>query len=149
MHSRSIDRRTVLAAAASIGTSVLIHSEAAAQSATTGQGGAPAATLPARGEFVVRAAQVLSMDPTIGDLPAGDVHVRDGAIVAVGASVSPPGAEVVDGRGMICMPGFVETHWHHWTSLFRPVISNDDPARGYFPVTSRLGPQMTAEDSYN
>jgi 5-methylthioadenosine/S-adenosylhomocysteine deaminase len=147
MRSRSIDRRAVLAAAASIGASTLMRDDAAAQSATTGQGAV--GTLPAPGEFVVRGAHVLSLDPKIGDLPTGDVHVRDGAIVAVGANVDAGGAEVIDGRGKICMPGFVETHWHHWTSLFRPIIGNDVPERTYFPVTSRLAPHMTADDSYN
>jgi 5-methylthioadenosine/S-adenosylhomocysteine deaminase len=149
MHSKSIDRRAVFTGAASIGASALLHDEVAAQSATIGQGAAQPGVLPGQGEFVVRAAHVLSIDPKIGELPAGDVHVRAGAIVAVAASVNAPGAEVIDGRGMICMPGFVETHWHHWTSLFRPVISNDDAGRGYFPVTSRLGPHMTADDTYN
>ena len=23
---------------------------------------------------------------------------------------------------MICMPGFVDTHWHLWTSLLRPFV---------------------------
>jgi cytosine/adenosine deaminase-related metal-dependent hydrolase len=26
---------------------------------------------------------------------------------------------------MICMPGFVDTHWHLWTSLFRPFVRAD------------------------
>ena len=33
---------------------------------------------------------VLTMDPKIADLAAGDVHVRDGAIVAVGAKMDAP-----------------------------------------------------------
>jgi hypothetical protein len=41
----------------------------------SGSGGA----LPARGEFVVRGGHVLTMDASLGDLPSGDVHVRDGA----------------------------------------------------------------------
>src|SRR5438067_1380384 len=34
--------------------------------------------LPPRGEFVVRNAYVLTMDPKLGDIPRGDVHVRNG-----------------------------------------------------------------------
>jgi 5-methylthioadenosine/S-adenosylhomocysteine deaminase len=102
----------------------------------------------ARGELVVRGAHVLTMDPAIGDLPRGDVHVRDGAIVAVGADVAAPGAEPIDGTGMICMPGFVETHWHLWTTLLRPLMLQDDPKRSYFPVTARLGAHYRPEDSY-
>ena len=39
--------------------------------------------LPARGEFVVRGAYVVTMDPKLGDIPNGDVHVRNGALVAI------------------------------------------------------------------
>jgi cytosine/adenosine deaminase-related metal-dependent hydrolase len=46
------------------------------------------------------------------------------------------------------MPGFVDTHWHHWTTLLRPVMNADDPKRTYFPVTFALGQHYTPEDSY-
>ena len=137
-----INRRAVLAAATALGAASLLPGRTGAQVGT------PPAALPARAEFVVRGAHVLTMDPTLGELPSGDVHVRNGAIVAVGANVTAQGAEVIDGRGMICMPGFVETHWHLWTSVLRPIVRADDPRYGYFPVTSRLGPHYTPDDSY-
>jgi cytosine/adenosine deaminase-related metal-dependent hydrolase len=138
------DRRTVLAATTALGAAALMPNGASAQ------GAAPAAgtVLPARGEFVVRGAHVLTMDRDLGDLRAGEVHVRDGEIVAVGVAVNAPGAEVIDGKGMICMPGFVDTHWHHWTTLLRPVMQADDPKRTYFPVTFALGLHYTPEDSF-
>jgi cytosine/adenosine deaminase-related metal-dependent hydrolase len=49
---------------------------------------------------------------------------------------------------MICLPGFVDTHWHHWTSLLRPLMRQDDPAKTYFPVTFKCGVHYTPEDSY-
>jgi len=143
-----IDRRTVLMGSTALGAAGLLPRPALAQADTTGQGGQAATSLPARGKFVVRGAHVLTMDSGLGELPRGDVHVRDGAIVAVGAGVPAPGAEVIDGNGMIAMPGFVETHWHLWTSVCRPVVRNDDPRYGYFPVTSKLGPHYQPEDSY-
>jgi cytosine/adenosine deaminase-related metal-dependent hydrolase len=142
MSGDQFDRRTVLAATTALGAAALLPGHASAQ------GSGPSATLPARGEFVVRGAHVLTMDPQLGDFPAGDVHVRDGAIVAVGASVAAPGAEAIDGKGMICMPGFVDTHWHHWTTFLRPVMRADDPKRTYFPVTFALGIHYTPDDSY-
>ena len=144
MREDHFDRRTVLAATTALGAAALMPSLASAQ------GTAPAAgsALPARGEFVVRGAHVLTMDPNLGDLVTGDVHVRDGAIVAVGVSLAAPGAEAIDGKGMICLPGFVDTHWHHWTTLLRPVMQADDPKRTYFPVTFALGLHYTPEDSY-
>ena len=56
------------------------------------------------------------MDEKVGDIPGGDVHVKNGTIVAVGNGLSlPPGAEVIDARAMMVLPGLVETHWHLWT----------------------------------
>jgi len=104
--------------------------------------------LPARGEFVVRGGHVLTMDANLGDLPGGDVHVRDGAIVAVGANVNAPNAQVIDGRDMIVMPGFVDTHWHLWGTALRLIVRADDPQEGYFPTSLRVGRFCTPQDSY-
>lgn len=68
------------------------------------------------------------MDPTLGDLRSGDVHIRDGAIIAVAPSLDAPGAERIDMAGAVIMPGLVDTHWHMWNTI----------ARGL--PTSRLGP---------
>ncbi len=144
MREDHFDRRTVLAATTALGAAVLLPGNAAAQGAASPSGGA----LPARGAFVVRGAHVLTMDRDLGDLTVGEVHVRDGAIVAVGVAIDAPGAEVIDGKGMICMPGFVDTHWHHWTTLLRPVMQADDPKRTYFPVTFAFGQHYAPEDSY-
>jgi cytosine/adenosine deaminase-related metal-dependent hydrolase len=104
--------------------------------------------LPGRGEFVIRGATVLTLDARIGDLARGDVHVRDGAIVAVAKEIAAAGVPAVDARGMICMPGFIDTHWHLWTSVCRSIIRIDNPKLGYFPVTNALGRHYTPEDSY-
>lgn len=107
----------------------------------------PAGQLPARGEFVVRNAYVLTMDPALGDLPRGDIHVRNGEIVGVGPNLAAPGAETLDGSNMIALPGLVETHFHLWGSFARGLVGDGD--LDYFPVMSRLGPQMTPEDAYH
>src|SRR4051794_36432347 len=96
-----------------------------------------AGALPARGELVARGGHVLTMDASLGDVPAGDVHVRNGAIVGVGANIDAPTAQVIDGRGMIVMPGFVDTHWHLWCTALRMIVRADDPQQGYFPTTLR------------
>ena len=70
-------------------------------------------------EYLIRGGQVVSVDGTIGDLPRGDVHLRDGVIVAVGPSIAAPRATVVDATNCVVMPGFVETHWHMWSSIWR------------------------------
>jgi 5-methylthioadenosine/S-adenosylhomocysteine deaminase len=104
--------------------------------------------LPLRAEFVIREGHVLTMDAAIGNLPCADVHVRNGEIVAVGEKLQAPGAHELSGNDMIVMPGFVDTHWHLWNSSLRALVRGDDAQNGYFPVTLRLGPLFTPEDSY-
>jgi len=143
-----MSRRAMLEGATALGTLVAASSGLRAQQAVSRSAAGPAAPRPARREFVIRSATVLSMDPNIGDFEPGDVHVRDGAIVAVGSRIELANVEVIEGRGMICMPGFVDTHWHLWTSLLRPFVRADINDLGYFPVSNRLGQLFTPEDSY-
>src|SRR5471030_972739 len=89
-----------LAAAAGLMRSGIARAQGTPAVSSIGSG------LPARGEFVVRGGHVLTMDSALGDLATGDVHVRDGAIVSVGANLAAPGAQVIDGRDTIVMPGF-------------------------------------------
>jgi imidazolonepropionase len=49
----------------------------------------------------------------LGIIPAGEVLVADGKIVAVGAKIEvPAGTEVIDAAGRVLMPGFVDCHTH-------------------------------------
>ena len=73
------NRRTFLTVAA-----MGLGSYAAPTAAEEKKSGRPAGKLPARGELVIRNAYVMTMDATLGDIPRGDVHVRNGEIVAVG-----------------------------------------------------------------
>jgi 5-methylthioadenosine/S-adenosylhomocysteine deaminase len=94
-------------------------------------------------ELVLRNGYVMTMDEQ-GDLPEGDVHIVDGVIVEVGRGIAAPGADSVDARGMIVLPGLVETHWHMWNTLLR---SMSDPA-GYFRTSIGFGRFFRAEDVY-
>jgi cytosine/adenosine deaminase-related metal-dependent hydrolase len=98
-------------------------------------------------ELLIRNAYVLTMDAGVGDIAGGDVHIRDGAIAAVGRNLAAPGAEIIDGAGMLVLPGFVETHWHLWTTLLRS-LSGDRQEHGYFPTSRTVGTFYTADDMY-
>src|SRR5690242_19715332 len=142
MTDTQLTRRTLIQGAAVLGTTALLPQSLLAQ-----QSARSAPALPARGELLIHGATVLTMDPAVPDLAAGDVHVRDGSIVAVAPKIDAPSAEVIDGAGMIVIPGFVDTPIHLWTSAFRLFIRADQSALGYFPITARLGPLLAPQDS--
>ena len=105
----------------------------------------PKLVLPKRADIVVRKAHILSVDREIGNLEGADVHVRDGMIIAVGVGLDAGDAAEIDGSGMIVMPGFVDTHWHLWSTLFRNLLCGD---RGYYDLLFGLAPHFSAEDFY-
>jgi cytosine/adenosine deaminase-related metal-dependent hydrolase len=137
-------RRGLLRGAVAAGAVGLVGRPAA----VLAQGRRGRAGLPARGNFVIRNAYVMTMDAGLGDVEGGDVHVRDGAIAAVGKKLAAPGATAIDGRGMIVLPGFVETHWHMWNSLLRS-MAGDNPDHGYFRTTALIGRAYEAADMYH
>jgi 5-methylthioadenosine/S-adenosylhomocysteine deaminase len=139
--ANGIRRRTFLGGVAAVGA---IHGFGiGAQAAVSPSVG----NLPARGHVVIRDAYVMTMEPGQADLPRGDVHVDNGVIVEIGTELAAPGAEVIDGRGFIVMPGLIDTHWHMWTTLLRN-MSGDDRAHGYFPMTTALAKFYTPRDMY-
>jgi 5-methylthioadenosine/S-adenosylhomocysteine deaminase len=70
-------------------------------------------------QTLVRDAHVLTMDAELGVLPQGDVLIDGDRIAAVGDGVSAKGAEVIEGDGMIVLPGFVDSHRHMWAAMLR------------------------------
>jgi 5-methylthioadenosine/S-adenosylhomocysteine deaminase len=78
------------------------------------------------GYLIRNASLVLTMDPRLGDqsvlgqLEDADVLIVEDTIADVGVNLpKPSGISVIDGRGMIVMPGFVDTHDHTLQSLIR------------------------------
>jgi 5-methylthioadenosine/S-adenosylhomocysteine deaminase len=143
-----INRRQVLCAGAALGVAAGFQREGFAAPKSS-HGDKPLHgddALPSRGAFVIRGAYVMTMDDA-GDLAGADVHVADGAILAVGQNLKANGAAVIDGRGMIVLPGLVETHWHMWNTLLRS-MSGDKPDFGYFKTTAILGQKFLADDMY-
>src|SRR5262249_55244086 len=107
---RSFIRGAVALGAA--GTSQLLSAPFSSPLLAQGRRGDAGATRPpARGEFTITNAYVMTMDGALGDIAGGAVHVRNGEIVAVGKDVKG-GGQKIDGTGMIVMPGLIDTHWH-------------------------------------
>ncbi|MDM0025486.1 amidohydrolase family protein [Variovorax saccharolyticus] len=65
--------------------------------------------------LLIQGALVLTMDPALGDLESGDVLVEGRRIAQVGTALeAPAGAQRIDGRGMILIPGLIDSHTHMW-----------------------------------
>jgi 5-methylthioadenosine/S-adenosylhomocysteine deaminase len=69
--------------------------------------------------LLVRGGHVVSMDAAVGERPACDVLIEDGVIVGVEPGLAVADAAVIDARGTVVLPGFVDTHRHTWTTVVR------------------------------
>jgi len=74
--------------------------------------------------YVIRGGSVMSMDPRVGDFPQADVLVQGKTIVAVGPNLSAGAADVIDARGRIVMPGFIDTHHHQFETALRSFLAD-------------------------
>ncbi len=74
--------------------------------------------------YVIRGGSVMSMDPRIGDFPEADVLVQGKTILAVGPNLSAGTAEIIDARGRIVMPGFIDTHHHQFETALRSFLAD-------------------------
>jgi dihydroorotase len=61
-------------------------------------------------KLVIRGARVV--DPSQDLDRIADLLIEDGKIVAAGGSIPAGGAEIVDARGLVAVPGFVDMHVH-------------------------------------
>lgn len=104
--------------------------------------------LPARRDILIRRAYVMTMDPALGDIEVGDVHIHGGRISRVASHVDVDGVMEIDGTGMIVLPGLVDTHTHLWTSQMRGRFG-DTPDAIYFRTRNRLAKGYTAADMYH
>jgi len=74
--------------------------------------------------YVIRGGAVMSMDPQVGNFEVADVLVEGKEIVAVRPGINAAGADVIDARGRIVMPGFVDTHHHLFETAERAFLAN-------------------------
>ena len=141
-----LNRRSFIGGLAALGTMALAGCAAQTAGEVGGTVTGAAGTLPQRGEFIIKNAHLLTMDAKLGEIPNGDIHVRAGAIVAVGANLAAPGAEIIRADSMIALPGLIETHWHMWGAVARNMAGPTDKT-GYFYISRLLGQFFTPEDN--
>jgi cytosine/adenosine deaminase-related metal-dependent hydrolase len=98
---------------------------------------------------LIKNATVLSMDPTFGDVPNGDVLIAGDRIAAVGVGLSAPeGADVIDARGMIALPGLVNAHQHTWQTGIRGIAGDWTLSDYGRHMHAGLATRFTPDDIY-
>src|SRR5476649_894712 len=100
------------------------------------------------GKTLIKGAQVVTMDERLGDFASADILVENGAIAAIGPSLSAADAETIDAANMIALPGIIDAH----TCLWQTVLRGSVPDLWAGTYGSKLLPWRrvyTAEDNYN
>lgn len=140
-----ISRKSFLGLTAALGVAA---TAAAANQASAQAKVAPSAKGPAR-PVLIKGADVLTMDNQ-GELLATDVLVVDGKIAKIGKNLSASGAEVIDAKGMILMPGMIDGHRHVWECIDMGRVVKTHPAAysHYQEWKMRTIVSMTPEDHH-
>ena len=73
---------------------------------------------------LIKGGYVMSMDAEVGDFAPGDVLLEGDRIVEVAAQIEAEDAAVIDARGRVVMPGFVDTHLHQFETGLRSFLAD-------------------------
>ncbi|HEX6330273.1 MAG TPA: amidohydrolase family protein [Actinomycetota bacterium] len=93
-------------------------------------------------KVLLRGGCVLTLGAKTPNSRQADLLIEDGRVAEVGQGIRSRDAEVVDAADTIVMPGFVDTHRHTWTSLFRNFGDAPGGSVSWAPTVSadRYGP---------
>jgi 5-methylthioadenosine/S-adenosylhomocysteine deaminase len=89
---------------------------------------------------------VLTLGPRTPNFTRADVLIDDGLVAEIGPGIRARDAERVDATETIVMPGFVDTHRHAWTSLFRNL--GERASNGRASGAASLGDHYQPDDIY-
>jgi 5-methylthioadenosine/S-adenosylhomocysteine deaminase len=102
----------------------------------------------AENSVLLKGGLIISMDPTVGQLPKGDVLIEDGKITDVSERIDNGSGEVFDASGMAVIPGLVDTHRHTWQTAIKGMSSDWSLPEYLAGVRGTLGPRFTPDDVY-
>lgn len=97
---------------------------------------------------LIRNACVISMDSLVGDLARADILIEGQRIARIGPDIEAEDSEIIEGAGMIAIPGFIDTHRHTWEAPIRTILT-DGTHRDYSEtILKTIKNAVRAEDAY-
>jgi cytosine/adenosine deaminase-related metal-dependent hydrolase len=99
-------------------------------------------------QTLIQNATILSMDNQLGDMENADLLIDGQTIKAVGHQLSSSSAELIDGTGMIVIPGLVNAHMHTWQTALRGVTSNWTILEYFANIHAGLATNFKPSDIY-
>lgn len=143
--SRKTFLRVIAGAATAAASSVRVDGQSPGAIANSG-----ARQTGSGGQLLIRSADLLTMDPALGQMKETDVFIENGKIAAIGKRLPPGGAEVIDASGMVLMPGMIDGHRHVWEIIDAGRLAKTEPRRyaTYQEWKMRTIVCLTPEDNY-
>jgi cytosine/adenosine deaminase-related metal-dependent hydrolase len=96
-----------------------------------------------------KGAMIVTMDDQLGDFARADLLIEGSRIAAVGPDLASEGAERIDARGRIIVPGLVNAHMHTCPTGLRSLVSNWTLLEYFRNVHRGLATLLTPEDLYH
>ncbi|MBT2565899.1 amidohydrolase family protein [Arthrobacter sp. ISL-85] len=105
---------------------------------------------------IIENVAVLSLDEQVGELDSATITIDAGRITSIEPTPENPhlvrdhraGDEVINGSGLVALPGFIDTHRHTWQSAIKHSYAELDPRVYFAEVLKGLGASYQAEDVY-
>lgn len=97
---------------------------------------------------LIRNVAAATVDDDLGDLTRTDILIEDGIIREIRPDIAVDGAEIVDGRDKIAIPGMVDTHRHTWQTALRGILADGNIPDYLRGMRLHMAPLYRAEDMY-
>jgi len=101
--------------------------------------------------MLIKNVHIVTMDENDKELVSGCIAIENGRIVYVGEQSDLPNSlsprKIIDGKGKLALPGFINTHTHSAMTLFRG-FSNDTRLSDWLSSIWPLEDMLTSEDAY-
>jgi cytosine/adenosine deaminase-related metal-dependent hydrolase len=95
--------------------------------------------------LLIRGGEVYDHDGDVHKPKRADILIVDGNITAVGANLAADGAEVIDARGKLVIPGLINAHYHSHDTLCRGLFE-ELPLEVWLLYTLPLGAHRSKEE---